>query len=143
MNLEVTIGGLKLKNPVMTASGTFGYGEEYAEFFDLNRLGGLVVKGLSLLPKEGNPPPRIVETAAGMLNAIGLQNIGVENFIREKLPFLKQFDTSVIVNFFGDSIREYAQVAERLNSADGVHALEMNISCPNKQAGWCIFGTDP
>jgi dihydroorotate dehydrogenase (NAD+) catalytic subunit len=143
VNLEVTIGGLKLKNPVMTASGTFGYGEEYAEFFDLNRLGGVVVKGLSLLPKEGNPPPRIVETAAGMLNAIGLQNIGVENFIREKLPFLKQFDTSVIVNFFGDSIREYMEVAERLNSADGVHALEMNISCPNKQAGWCIFGTDP
>ena len=143
MNLEVTIGGLKLKNPVMTASGTFGYGEEYAEFFDLNRLGGVVVKGLSLLPKEGNPPPRVVETAAGMLNAIGLQNIGVENFIREKLPFLKQFDTSIIVNFFGDSIREYTEVAERLNSADGVHALEMNISCPNKQAGWCIFGTDP
>jgi len=139
----VTIGGLKLKNPVMTASGTFGYGEEYAEFFDLNRLGGVVVKGLSLLPKEGNPPPRVVETAAGMLNAIGLQNIGVENFIREKLPFLKQFDTSIIVNFFGDSIREYTEVAERLNSADGVHALEMNISCPNKQAGWCIFGTDP
>lgn len=139
----MTIGGLKLKNPVMTASGTFGYGEEYAEFFDLNRLGGVVVKGLSLLPKEGNPPPRVVETAAGMLNAIGLQNIGVENFIREKLPFLKQFDTSIIVNFFGDSIREYTEVAERLNSADGVHALEMNISCPNKQAGWCIFGTDP
>lgn len=137
------IGSLKLKNPVMTASGTFGYGEEYAEFLDLNRLGAIVVKGLSLLPKEGNPPPRIVETAAGMLNAIGLQNIGVENFIREKLPFLKQFDTSVIVNFFGDSIGEYTEVAEKLNSADGVHALEMNISCPNKQAGWCIFGTDP
>ncbi len=143
MNLEVRIGSLKLKNPVMTASGTFGYGEEYAEFLDLNRLGAIVVKGLSLLPKEGNPPPRIVETAAGMLNAIGLQNIGVENFIREKLPFLKQFDTSVIVNFFGDSIGEYTEVAEKLNSADGVHALEMNISCPNKQAGWCIFGTDP
>ncbi len=143
MNLEVIIGSLKLKNPVITASGTFGYGEEYAEFLDLNRLGAIVVKGLSLLPKEGNRPPRIVETAAGMLNAIGLQNVGAENFIREKLPFLRQFDTSVIVNFFGDSIGEYMEVAEKLNSAAGVHALEMNISCPNKQAGWCIFGTDP
>jgi dihydroorotate dehydrogenase (NAD+) catalytic subunit len=143
MNLEVKIGSLKLKNPIMTASGTFGYGEEYAEFIDLNRLGAIVVKGLSLLPKEGSPPPRIIETAAGMLNAIGLQNIGIENFIREKLPFLRQFDTPVIVNFFGDSIGEYTEVAERLSSADGVHALEMNISCPNKQAGWCIFGTDP
>lgn len=143
MNLEVNIGKLKLKNPVMTASGTFGYGEEYAEFVDLNRLGAIVVKGLSLKPKEGNPPPRVVETAAGMLNAIGLQNIGIERFVNEKIPFLKTYDTPVIVNFFGDSIGEYEEAAERLSSVDGIHGLEMNISCPNKQAGWCIFGTDP
>jgi len=143
MNLTVNIGNLRIKNPVMTASGTFGYGEEYAEFLDLGRLGAVVVKGLSLEPKEGNPPPRIVETASGMLNAIGLQNIGVELFISEKLPFLRQFDTSVIVNFFGDSIDEYVRAAERLNGAEGIHALEMNISCPNKEKGWCIFGTDP
>jgi len=127
----------------MTASGTFGYGEEYSEFMDLNRLGAVVVKGLSLLPKEGNPPPRIVETAGGMLNAIGLQNIGIERFIQEKLPFLKQFNTPVIVNFFGDSVEEYTRAAERLSITEGIHGLEMNISCPNKQAGWCIFGTDP
>ncbi len=143
MNLEVNIGGLKLKNPVMTASGTFGYGEEYGEFVDLNRLGAVVVKGLSLKPKEGNPPPRVVETASGMLNAIGLQNIGIERFIGEKLPFLRRFDTAVIVNFFGDSVDEYAEAAERLSATEGIHGLEMNISCPNKQAGWCIFGTDP
>ncbi len=143
VNLEVKIGNLTLKNPVMTASGTFGYGEEYAEFVDLGGLGAVVVKGLSLLPKEGNRPPRVVETASGMLNAIGLQNIGIGKFIEEKLPFLRRFDTAVIVNFFGDSIAEYAAAAGRLSSAEGIHALEMNISCPNKQAGWCIFGTDP
>jgi len=143
LNLTVKIGRLALKNPVMTASGTFGYGEEYAEFVDLNKLGAIVVKGLSLKPTEGNPTPRIVETPSGMLNAIGLQNIGIENFIKKKLPFLRQFDTPVIVNFFGDSIKEYVKAAERLSFVDGIHALEMNISCPNKQAGWIIFGTDP
>lgn len=143
MNLGVTIGGLNLKNPVMTASGTFGYGEEYAEFFDLGLLGAVVVKGLSLQPKEGNPPPRTIETSSGMLNAIGLQNIGVEDFIREKLPFLRRFNTNVIVNFFGDTVDEYAAAAERLSGAEGVHGLEMNISCPNKQEGWIVFGTDP
>lgn len=143
MDLSVKIGDLELKNPVMTASGTFGYGEEYAEFFDLSRLGAVVVKGLSIAPKEGNPPPRIVETASGMLNAIGLQNIGIERFIHEKMPFLRTYDTKVIVNFFGDSIGEYVAAAERLSGVDGVHGLEMNISCPNKQADWCIFGTDP
>ena len=141
--LSVEIAGLKLRNPVMTASGTFGYGEEYAEFVDLNRLGAIVVKGLSIVPRQGNPTPRIVETPAGMLNAIGLQNIGVKAFIREKLPFLRQFDTPVIANFFGDNVEEFVQAAEELSNADGVHGLEMNISCPNKQAGWCIFGTDP
>ena len=143
MDLCVRIGSLDLKNPVMTASGTFGYGEEYAEFLDLSDLGAVVVKGLSLLPKEGNPPPRIVETASGMLNAIGLQNIGIQRFIEEKIPFLRTYDTKVIVNFFGDSIDEYVAAAERLSSVEGIHGLEMNISCPNKQAGWCIFGTDP
>ena len=143
MDLSVSIGSLKLKNPVMSASGTFGYGEEYAEFIDLNRLGAVVVKGLSLKPKEGNPPPRLVETPSGMLNAIGLQNIGIERFIQEKLPFLRRFNVAVIVNFFGDSLGEFASAAERLSGVQGIHALEMNISCPNKEAGWCVFGTDP
>lgn len=142
-NLKINLGGLKLKNPVMTASGTFGYGDEYAEFVDLNNLGAIVVKGLSLKPKPGNPPPRIVETSSGMLNAIGLQNIGVESFIHDKLPFLRKINTPVIVNFFGDSIPEYVEAAEKLSSVKGIHALEMNISCPNKQSGWSIFGTDP
>jgi dihydroorotate dehydrogenase (NAD+) catalytic subunit len=141
-DLKVKIGKLKLKNPVMTASGTFGYGDEYAEFIDLNKLGAVVVKGLSLEPKEGNPPPRVVETPAGMLNAIGLQNIGIDNFIKKKLPFLLKIKTPVIVNFFGDSISEYVKAAGKLNSVKGIHALEMNISCPNKQKGWSIFGTD-
>lgn len=143
MDLSVEIGKIKLRNPVMTASGTFGYGEEYAGYIDINELGALVVKGLSLLPKEGNPPPRIVETPAGMLNAIGLQNIGIDKFLQEKLPYLRQFNTPVIVNFFGDSVDEYVKAAERLSSADGIHGLEMNISCPNKEAGWSVFGTDP
>jgi dihydroorotate dehydrogenase (NAD+) catalytic subunit len=143
LKLLVEIAGIKLKNPVMTASGTFGYGEEYAEFIDLNRLGAIVVKGLSMVPRQGNPTPRIVETPSGMLNAIGLQNIGIKAFITEKLPFLRQFNTPVIANFFGDNIQEFVQAAEELSNASGVHGLEMNISCPNKQAGWCIFGTDP
>ncbi|GBD96130.1 MAG TPA: dihydroorotate dehydrogenase [Nitrospirae bacterium] len=142
-DLKVNLGKLKLKNPVMTASGTFGYGDEYSEFIDINKLGAVVVKGLSLKPKEGNPPPRIAETPAGMLNAIGLQNIGIDSFIKKKLPFLRQFKTPVIVNFFGDSIAEYVKTAKKLNAIKGIHALEMNISCPNKQAGWSIFGTDP
>ncbi len=146
-NMSVDIAGLRLKNPVMTASGTFGYGEEYSEFFDLNRLGAIVVKGLSIVPKKGNKTPRIVETSAGMLNAIGLQNIGVKAFIDEKLPFLRQFNTPVVVNFFGDTVKEYVCAAEDLSreaeSAGGIHALEMNISCPNKQSGWIVFGTDP
>jgi len=143
LNLKVNLGKLKLKNPVMAASGTFGYGAEYSEFVNLNNLGAVVVKGLSLKPMAGNPPPRIYETSCGMLNSIGLQNIGVEVFIKEKLSYLKQFDTKIIVNFFGDSIKEYVKTAERLSSVNGIHALEMNISCPNKQAGWSIFGTDP
>ncbi|MBI3399759.1 MAG: dihydroorotate dehydrogenase [Deltaproteobacteria bacterium] len=143
LDLSVNIAGIELKNPVMTASGTFGYGEEYAPYIDLNRLGALVVKGLSLQPKQGNPPPRIVETAAGMLNSIGLQNIGAGVFIEKKLPFLRKFDTKVIVNFFGDSIDEYCEVAKILDSVDGIAGLEMNISCPNKEEGWLEFGTNP
>jgi dihydroorotate dehydrogenase (NAD+) catalytic subunit len=143
IDIKVKIGSMTLKNPVMTASGTFGYGDEYAEFVDLNKLGAIVVKGLSLRPKEGNPPPRIVETPSGMLNAIGLQNIGIDHFIKKKMPFLRECKTKVIVNFFGDSIDEYVMAAEKLSSVKGIDALEMNISCPNKQAGWIVFGTDP
>ena len=143
INLSVNIAGILMKNPVMVASGTFGYGEEYAKYIDLNKLGAIVVKGLSLTPREGNPPPRIVETSAGMLNSIGLQNIGIDSFINEKLPFLEKFDTKVIVNFFGDSIDEYCEVAKRVDSVSGIHGLEMNISCPNKKEGWLEFGTNP
>ena len=143
INLSVNIAGIKLKNPVMVASGSFGYGEEYAKYIDLNKLGAIVVKGLSITSREGNPPPRIVETSAGMLNSIGLQNIGIDSFIKEKLPFLKKFNTKVIVNFFGDSIDEYCEVAKRVDSVSGIHGLEMNISCPNKKEGWLEFGTNP
>ncbi|MBF0505265.1 MAG: dihydroorotate dehydrogenase [Nitrospirae bacterium] len=142
-SLSVKIASLKLKNPVMTASGTFGYGEEYAEFIDLNRLGAIVVKGLSITPRLGNPTPRVVETPAGMLNAIGLQNIGVKAFVKDKLPFLRQFKVPVVANFFGDTVHEYVSAARELSKAEGVNALEMNISCPNKQEGWIVFGTDP
>ena len=127
----------------MTASGTFGYGEEYAPYVDLSRLGAIVVKGLSLKPRMGNPPPRIVETPCGMLNAVGLQNVGVNAFIREKLPFLTQFDLPVIANIFGESVEEYVKVAEILSQASGVHALEVNISCPNVKKGGIAFGANP
>ncbi|MBI4378116.1 MAG: dihydroorotate dehydrogenase [Nitrospinae bacterium] len=127
----------------MVASGTFGYGEEYVPYVDLNIISAIVVKGLSITPREGNPPPRIVETSAGMLNSIGLQNIGIDSFINEKLPFLKKYNTKVIANFFGDSIDEYCEVVKRVDSVDGIHGLEMNISCPNKQEGWLEFGTNP
>lgn len=142
-NLSVEIGRLRLRNPVMTASGTFGYGEEYAPYVDLSRLGAIVVKGLSLKPRMGNPPPRIVETPCGMLNAVGLQNVGVNAFIREKLPFLNQFDLPVIANIFGESVEEYVKVAEILSQASGVHALEVNISCPNVKKGGIAFGANP
>jgi dihydroorotate dehydrogenase (NAD+) catalytic subunit len=141
--MAVNIGRLKLKNPVMTASGTFGYGEEYAEYVDLNSLGAIVVKGLSLKSRLGNPPPRIMETTGGMLNAVGLQNIGVEVFIEEKLPFLRKYDTAVIANIYGETYDDYKKVAGVLNSAKGVHALEVNISCPNVKNGGLSFGCDP
>lgn len=143
VNMSVQVGSLKLKNPVMTASGTFGYGEEYAEYFDLNKLGAIVVKGLSLKPRLGNPPPRIMETAGGMLNAVGLQNIGVDAFIAEKLPYLKNFDVAVIANIYGQTYAEYAKVAAKLSKAKGVHALEVNVSCPNVKKGGLSFGADP
>jgi dihydroorotate dehydrogenase (NAD+) catalytic subunit len=142
-NLNVDIGGLQLKNPVMTASGTFGYGEEYAPYMDLNLPGAIVVKGLSLEPRVGNPPPRIMETPCGMLNAVGLQNIGVRAFIRDKLPFLRQFGASVIANIYAESLDEFPKLAGILSEAPGVHALEVNISCPNVKKGGVAFGTDP
>jgi len=142
-DLAVRIGPLEMKNPVMAASGTFGYGDEYMDVVDPNLLGAIVVKGLSLRPREGNPPPRIVETPSGMLNAIGLANIGVEAFIREKLPWLKTLKTLVIANIYGDSISEYVEVASALKGTDGVAALEVNISCPNVEMGGMAFGTDP
>jgi dihydroorotate dehydrogenase (NAD+) catalytic subunit len=139
----VEIGTLKLKNPVMTASGTFGYGKEYAPYVDLSRLGAIIVKGLSLKPRAGNPGPRLMETPAGMLNAIGLQNIGVKSFIRNKLSYLRQFDTAIIANVYGETIEEYLRVSEILTAAGGVHALEINVSCPNVKRGGVAFGTDP
>ena len=143
INLAVAIGSLKIKNPVMTASGTFGYGEEYADYVDLNKLGAIVVKGLSLKPRLGNTPPRIMETAGGMLNAVGLQNIGVEAFIAEKLPYLKNYDVAVIANIYGETYAEYSKVAGKLSSVKGVHALEVNVSCPNVKKGGLSFGYDP
>ncbi|MCX7724092.1 MAG: dihydroorotate dehydrogenase [Thermodesulfovibrio sp.] len=142
-SLEVKIGSLSFKNPVLTASGTFGYGLEYSQFIDLNLLGGIVVKGLSLKPKHGNPPPRIYETPCGMINSIGLQNIGFEAFKKEKLPFLKKFNTNIIVNFFGENLDEYIEIATLLDETEGVHALEMNVSCPNKDSEWRRMGLDP
>jgi len=141
--LAVEIAGIKLKNPIMPASGTFGYGEEYAPYLDLNQLGAVVTKGMSLNPKAGNNTPRICETVSGMLNAIGLQNVGVDAFIEKKMAFLQQYDTPVIVNFFGNTQEEYGEVAARLDDVPGVAALEMNISCPNVKHGGIVFGTDP
>lgn len=142
-NLSVEIAGIQFQNPVLTASGTFGYGLEYTAFIDLNLLGGIVVKGLSIKPSPGNPPPRIIETASGMLNTIGLQNIGIEAFIAEKLPLLKKFNTQIIANFFGSTQDEYVRAAERLSSVSEIAGLEMNISCPNVEKGGLAFGTDP
>jgi dihydroorotate dehydrogenase (NAD+) catalytic subunit len=142
-DLTVAIGGLVLKNPVMTASGTFGYGEEYAPHCDLKRLGAVVVKGLSLEPRPGNPPPRIIETPSGMLNAVGLQNVGVRAFLSEKLPFLRRYDVAVIANIFGETVDQYRRVAHILSGAAGIHALELNISCPNVKKGGVAFGARP
>ncbi len=142
VDLRVDIGRLTLRNPVMTASGTFGYGGEYAPFVDLDRLGAIVVKGLSLQPSAGNPPPRIVETACGMLNAIGLENIGIEDFVRKRLPFLQRLQTPVIANVYGKTVNEYEKLAARIDGVDGIAAIEVNISCPNVRAGGMAFGVD-
>ncbi|MFH1542668.1 MAG: dihydroorotate dehydrogenase [bacterium] len=143
VTLETTIAGIKMKNPVMVASGTFGYGEEASKFVDLSKLGAIVTKTITLEPREGNPPPRIVETPAGMLNSIGLQNKGIDDFITNRLPFLAKFNIPVIANIAGDSIKEYAELAKRLSSQKTVAALELNISCPNVDKGGMVFGTDP
>jgi dihydroorotate dehydrogenase (NAD+) catalytic subunit len=142
-DLRVHVGPLELKNPVMAASGTFGYGQEYADLFDPSLLGGIIVKGLSLKPRSGNPPPRIVETPCGMLNAIGLANVGLERFLGEKLPWLQALDTVVVVNIYGHSVSEYGELAGALRGVEGIDALEVNISCPNVEQGGMAFGTDP
>ncbi|MGD8701641.1 MAG: dihydroorotate dehydrogenase [Desulfosarcina sp.] len=142
-DLTVDIGGLSLQNPVMTASGTFGYAREFDHYIDLNRLGAIIVKGLSVKPTKGNPPPRIVETDCGMLNAIGLENVGIDAFIADKLPFLQTLCPPTIANIYGKTIDEYALLAERIQQLDGVDGLEVNISCPNVKEGGVAFGSDP
>jgi dihydroorotate dehydrogenase (NAD+) catalytic subunit len=143
VDLSVDIGGMEMINPVMTASGTFGYGREFANLVDIDKLGGIVVKGISLGARTGNPPPRIVETACGMLNAIGLENVGVEGFIQRKMVFLRKLKCRVVVNILGDSLEEYGQLAALLSEVDGIDALEVNISCPNVKKGGVAFGTVP
>lgn len=143
VDLSVQVGALRLANPVITASGTFGYGLEFAHLVDLNRLGGFVTKGLSLEPMEGAPAPRLHETASGTLNAIGLQNIGVEAFVRDKLPLLRKYQTHLIANVFGYCLNDYVSVIARLEQAEGISAYELNISCPNVKHGGMQFGSDP
>ena len=141
--MQVNIGGIEISNPVITASGTFGYAKEYESLVDLNRIGAIIVKGLSLEPSKGNPPPRVVETPCGMMNAIGLENVGLTAFIEEKTPFLKQLETPVFVNIYGKSIAEYAELASRLEDIDVVSGIEVNISCPNVKSGGMAFGAYP
>ena len=142
-DLSVNVAGIAMRNPIMTASGTFGYGAEFAPYMDLRSIGAMVTKGLSLRPRAGNQTPRVVETPAGMLNAIGLQNVGIDAFIAEKAPFLRTVDTPCIANFFGNTVEEYAEMARRLDAVPEVAALEMNISCPNVKEGGIVFGSDP
>ena len=142
-DMTVNLAGIPLRNPVMTASGTFGYGEEFAEYVDMESIGAFVTKGLSLKPRAGNPTPRIVETPGGMLNAIGLQNVGIDAFIAKKVPYLRSVNTPAIANFFGNSVAEYAEMARRLDEIPEVAGLEVNISCPNVKQGGIVFGTDP
>lgn len=142
-DLLVRIGKVKFSNPVLVASGTFGYGEEYGSIFDLNRLGGIITKSITLNPREGHPPPRTCETPAGMLNCIGLANVGVKRFIKEKLPFLRTLKTKVIVNVAGSSVEEYVKVVKRLEGKKGIDLLEINISCPNVKEGGIAFGSNP
>lgn len=142
-DMSVNVGGISMKNPVMVASGTFGYGPEYSDLVDLNLLGAIVVKGISAEPWEGNATPRLAEVEGGLVNAIGLQNPGVKGFAEDYMPFLRRFDTPVIVNIWGRDVKEYAEVAGRLNDVDGISGLEVNVSCPNIKAGGIAFGTDP
>jgi dihydroorotate dehydrogenase (NAD+) catalytic subunit len=142
-DMTVNLAGIPLRNPVMTASGTFGYGEEFAEYVNMESIGAFVTKGLSLKPRAGNPTPRIVETPGGMLNAIGLQNVGIDAFIAKKVPYLRSVNTPAIANFFGNTVDEYAEMARRLDEIPEVAALEVNISCPNVKQGGIVFGTDP
>jgi dihydroorotate dehydrogenase (NAD+) catalytic subunit len=142
-DMRVQIGLLELRNPVMTASGTFGYAEEFSNLVRLEQLGGIIVKGISLQPRPGNPPPRIVETACGMLNAIGLENVGVDRFISEKMLYLRTVAAPIVVNILGDSVEEYSEIARRLDGVEGIAALEVNISCPNVKKGGVAFGTVP
>ena len=142
--MKVKLAGIELANPVIAASGTFGYGIEFEEIVSLERIGGFVTKGISLLPMEGHPAPRIIQTAAGMINAIGLQNVGVDEFIARKLPPMKRYPAcKVIVNVFGYTVGDYVAVIERLNQAEGIAAYELNVSCPNVHAGGMAFGADP
>ena len=142
-DLSIEFAGIRLKNPVIAASGTFGYGEEFARFVDLKRIGAIVVKGTSAKPIAGNSPPRLFPTPSGMLNSIGLENVGVDAFIRDKMPFLRESGCSVIVNVFGFAEEEYVEVVEKLNACFGITAYELNISCPNTKHGGMVFGTDP
>jgi dihydroorotate dehydrogenase (NAD+) catalytic subunit len=142
-DLKVNIGAIELQNPVMTASGTFGYAREFEGFVDLNRLGAIIVKGLSLEPTKGNPPPRIVETPCGMLNAIGLENVGIDVFINKKLPFLQTLFPPIFANIYGTSIEAYAELAARVDELEAIAGVEVNISCPNVKAGGIAFGADP
>ena len=142
-DLKVNLGAIELQNPVMTASGTFGYAREFEGLVDLNRLGAIIVKGLSLEPTKGNPPPRIVETPCGMLNAIGLENVGIDVFVQEKLPFLQTLFPPIFANIYGTSIEEYAELAARIDELEAISGVEVNISCPNVKAGGIAFGADP
>jgi dihydroorotate dehydrogenase (NAD+) catalytic subunit len=142
-DLSIELAGIRLRNPVIAASGTFGYGEEFARFVDLKRIGAVVVKGTSARPIAGNSPPRLFPTPSGMLNSIGLENVGVDAFIRDKMPFLRNAGCSVMVNVFGFAEDEYIEVVEKLNGCDGIAAYELNISCPNTKHGGMVFGTDP
>jgi len=142
-DLTVRIGRMNLKNPVVVSSGTFGFGEEFEDFFDLSRLGAIIPKGISLKPMAGNPPPRIFETEGGILNSIGLQNPGFREFIKSKLPYYKNLKTHLIINFFGNTQKEYVELARRFDDVAGISGLEMNISCPNVKRGGIVFGTDP
>ncbi|MCP4570516.1 MAG: dihydroorotate dehydrogenase [FCB group bacterium] len=141
-DLNIEIAGVRFKNPVMVASGTFGYAEEFESLIDLNALGGIVTKTITLEARPGHPPPRTCETAAGMLNAIGLANVGVDRFIDEKLPFLKKLDTAIIVNVAGSTLDDYVEVCRRLEKAGGFDMIELNVSCPNVEEGGMVFGTD-